>query len=667
MRHMIKTLFYLSRMLGKLARFLFRVVSGQNLRGQRKTDATFWRPATRSLDPSGTALRWEMQRGAARAAWRIAGAYVFLLSGVLLLLWGVGSIFSLPEMLRPGRILLLHLVLLGVFLLLYVTHRGNLEHGYSLPYPAREEVLRTQEQIDDLLEVGQEEMLLKSEQGEKRWVLRWYRKEGRLLWEKEKVLPLATALAPMLNMHMTPARARRMVTVPRGYRTPGSKIEILLPLSFTGADSGVQKRVVSTVRSKLGIKEELEEQWQLEGSTPRLLLSAPPAPPEKVFFSDVEHFLLASEEYNPFIGIIGGGEGMNVSLKADSPHIAVSAGSGAGKSVLLKLLAMQFRRMGWNIIVLDWKEESHDWIKGLPGVRYCTSIQQIHDMCVMLGDEVETRKSNPDAPRPKIFIISEEWNITAPLLAEYWEELRQQAEPEDRRHMPRRSPALTGRMKVNFTGRQLGLCDGFVAQRFSARVTNGNADMRESFQVLFMARWKEQTKKMLAGGIKPFPKKPKEVGRWVVIVGDDAFTVQVPLVTDEEARAFAMGGEEAPLSPWVMLNGAGGSNGGNGAAVDQEQGFSLPSGATGGNGAPVPEILRNPMKLSELAESLAHLKVTKKVLQKAALAPASGGDEHFPPVIGGTPTRGYLYDLHAVKQWAIERNAARAAERAVRS
>jgi hypothetical protein len=675
---MMRSLFYGARLAGRAARFGVRVISGRPMSGQRKTDATFWRPATRSLDISGYAMRWEMMRGAARAAYRLLGAYLLLLAGVLLLLSGVSYLWDLPEYLLPGNLLRLHLAVFGSISCVYVTWVGNVEYGWKLPILLRVEYLPETPEEEGRLEISAEEAQEKEyissyeENGDDsvqyRWVWRWVGQEGRLQWEKERVLPLAQGLSTMLNMGtMTRAKARRMIHVPRDYRSPGKVISILLPPTFTGAEKGLEDRMIRTVKARLGIEDEISADWQLEGASPRVLISMPAAPPERVYFSHARLFLEKAQEYSPFVGISGGGEGVTVSLENDSPHMAVSAGSGAGKSVLIKNIAMQFRRWGWNIIILDWKEESHEWAKGMDGVRYCTSIEDIHDMCIALGDEVEERKSNPHLPRPKLLVISEEWNITAPLLADYWYSLRAAAEPEERRHMPTRSPALTARMKVNFTGRQLGMSDILVAQRFSARVTNGNADLRESFQLLFMARWKTQTLKMLAGGIKPFPKMPKVPGRWVCIMGETPVVIQVPLVTDEEARSFALSGEPAAISPWVERGVLAPPSVPYSGLNDGEQTFSrggrpaTPSGALpkGERVTAADEMCT----LRQAAERMQDLGYTYDMLKHATKEPSRGGDSRFPDVIGGSPNKGWKYSMPAIREWGMSRNAARAAER----
>lgn len=63
-------------------------------------------------------------------------------------------------------------------------------------------------------------------------------------------------------------------------------------------------------------------------------------------------------------------------------------------------------------------------------------------------------------------------------------------------------------------------------------------------------------------------------------------------------------------------------------------------------------------KLSGMVEGLAHLGITLNVLQHAAKDPDSG----FPPVMGGSPNRGYTYDHSAVLEWARKRNASRVAK-----
>jgi len=261
----VRSIFYGMAVFGRIVRFWFRFFSGRPLFGDRKTDATFWAPATRSLDPSGKALRWEMMRGASRAAWRCGGLYLLLLLAVSALL-KLSSVFvSLPPQLRPSFLLLLHLSLACVISVSWFARRRMRDYGYSLPVIRREE----------------------DEEGSKHLRLTSYVVEGEKAWLTEKVLPLVRSTSIVLGHHIPERKATEWITVPRNYREPGGDpVEIRLPSTFTGADVNIKKRLISSVSSKLGM-ENTSATWQTEGSSPRVLISSPPEPPKLVRFADV--------------------------------------------------------------------------------------------------------------------------------------------------------------------------------------------------------------------------------------------------------------------------------------------------------------------------------------------------------------------------------------------
>jgi len=618
---------------------LLRFFLGRNgvLSGDRKTNATFFRPATMSLDPSGTALRWEKLPGWQRLLWRLSVLYGILLSLLCSLLYLTGRIFSLPRYLSPSFVLLAHLAVAALLFSLWFLRRHVDRHGYRIAVPVREVVAEHADR-----------------RAEKRWTTVTIIKEGRFLWEKEKVLPVAGIVSVTLGVALPLlADKRRAVSIPRSYRE-GAPIVISLPAEFAGVTEKVEGNLRTAVAKKLGVKE-ISSSMQLEGSSPRILLRVPAALPELITFSEVEGFLRASSEYNPFYGMTAGGEGLNISMEGDSPHLAVSAGSGAGKSEMIKVISMQALHWGWNVIVLDWKEESQEWIKGLDGVRYVTDMESIHDMGVALGEEVEARKANPGAPRPKILIICEEWSLTADLLADYWNAMRSRSTAEEKREMPTRSPALTGFKKIIYTGRALGMFEMLVAIRFSTRVTGGNADLRESFQVILMARYKGQTIKMLAPHIKPFPaNKPKERGRWVAVMGDEAVVFRAPLITDDEARAFAVSGVKPSASPFIERYSPLERQRGSVRATLGDQATSEVAGGSRVLEAEPVQITTK--KLSELPGLLLDIDpdMTYKTLQMARDKSETSG---FPAPYGGSVTRGYTYDVEAVRMWTKKRIA----------
>jgi len=651
----VRAIIALLRFVWLLAQLTYRFWSGRPMDGQRKTNATFRRRATRSLDESGTALKWEMLAGYERLLWRLAVSYALLLSFVLLML-------SLFDLARP--VLLWHVSVVGALLIARFVRQRVRDHGYRLPIPTRiEHELLPEEELLQLT-AGEQ---IEAEKVSKHWAIRWVEKDGRLEWEKEKVLPLGRSIAAQLQVAWTEQEMRKHISIPRNYKDEGGgKVEILLPASFTGVDIGAQTRLVGTVAKKLGIKEPVAS-WQIEGSAPRVLIGQPPAPPKLVLFRDVRHFFEAAEPFSPFYGVIAGGEGLHIGMHSDTPHMALSAGSGAGKSEMIKVLLMQALHWGWSVVILDWKNESQEWAKGLRGVRYHSTEESIHDALIAIGDEVDARKNAPPGTKHNpIIVVCEEWSMTSDLLSEYWGALRSTAEPEERKLMPTRSPALTAAKKVVFTGRSLGLFQLLVAIRFSARVTGGNADLRESFQVILMARWKIQTQKMLAGNIKPFPaNKPKEVGRWVVVAGEEATIMRAPLATDDEARDWATSGVLPPPSPFSERYRV--SQGQEGSMRPTLGDHPAPEVAGDNrNGLPVLEaevVEIQPRKLTEMVNDLQDTvddKLTLKILRKAASDKESG----FPLPVGMGAHGAYLYDPEAVRIWTRKRYATRMARSA---
>jgi hypothetical protein len=258
-------------------------------------------------------------------------------------------------------------------------------------------------------------------------------------------------------------------------------------------------------------------------------------------------------------------------------------------------------------------------------------------------------------------VVYEEMNATAEVLMSYWQHLRgSEPDADVRRAMPTRSPALMAQNALVYGGRQFGVFCLFMAQRFSARVTQGNADIRENFSIKFLARYSASTVKMLCPDVKPFPKRPERVGRWVAVMGMEAVVFQAPLVTEEEAREYARGGKPNPSHPLTsthyprMTYRADGSSG-------QEELFGQdPTPALDGSDVLVGEVLENidRRKLSDIAPELKDLGITLDVLRNEVKR-----DPQFPKQVGGSSNRGYEYDFAAVQMWARRRHARIRAER----
>lgn len=624
--------------------FCVRFVIGRPLDNKARTDASFWHAATK-----GYPSRWLRLPGYARAGIRLGTLYLLLLAGVLAVAFRFGQGGWAQE------VIFSHVGVLSLLAGAIAGPRLVRARGLSLPL-VRWEERESETGVSRRPAVAVERVI-----------------EGRAHWERSRVLPVARVLAPLLQIEhrrLRPHEARKWVAVPRSFLSPtGKPVEIALPPHFSGADERHCVRVVKAASSALGASEMIAS-WQLAGEDRRLLLSAPELPPEKVTFASVRHHFENAEEYRPVLGMVSPTKVLHAEMIADSPHILVSGGPGSGKSTLLSDIAAQVMHWGWGVIVLDWKRtKAFEWMRGLPGVRIVNELEGIHDMGVTIGEEVESRMSRGVTGKAKLLVIRDEWNVTAVLLAEYWEKYRAMLEPEERRVTPRRSPGLQGFNILDFAGREYGMHDLLAAQKASNRIFNFNTDMRECFNIRMISRYSSETKRMLFGNVKPFPRKSNLPGRWIVGSGEELATVQVPLATGDELREFALAGKPCPISPFATSGSPEVSDSGTprvAAYTPPTQGEGLPEGVTPvieslpileGNIVPVRR-----MKLSAMVEGLDHLGVTKKILQHAAGDPSSG----FPPAIGGNQFKGYEYDAVAVKDWAMRRFTAIRVQREAR-
>lgn len=234
-----------------------------------------------------------------------------------------------------------------------------------------------------------------------------------------------------------------------------------------------------------------------------------------------------------------------VSLHDDSPHIAVSAGSGAGKSVLAQLLAVQVLARGGQVLILD-RKGSHRWAVGLSRVIYARRPAQMHDLLIQAATLADQRNQRvldePEGwdPGPRVLIVMEELNATIGQLSDYWADVRETGDP-------RTSPAIRALREILYMGRSAKVNVVAIAQMLTARAIGG-PEARENFAIRCLARYTSNAWRMLVPHI-PMPRATRQLGRWQIVTGGTAMETQVAWLSDAESRAFAArgGGGEGPL------------------------------------------------------------------------------------------------------------------------
>jgi hypothetical protein len=324
----------------------------------------------------------------------------------------------------------------------------------------------------------------------------------------------------------------RLEVFRRPGETLGPRIELNVDRPYLTSE---QRQLVSAIiGSKIPVSD-LVESWHQVGPKVRARWTVRKRPPAQVGFAHVVEHMPRMKEWEFYIGQGAGDVPVAISLRDDSPHIAVSAGSGAGKSVFAQLIAVQILARGGRVTILD-RKGSHRWALGQPGVDYCTRPEQMHDALIrksVLADERNTLAMHEEDdwdPGPRELVICEELNATIGQLMNHWAEVREKGEPK-------RSPAVAALADLLFMGRSAKVNVLAIAQMLTARAIGG-PEARENFGIRCLARYTANNWKMLVPEAS-MPRASRSLGRWQVVIGGQATEVQVAYLTTAQSRALA--------------------------------------------------------------------------------------------------------------------------------
>jgi len=329
-----------------------------------------------------------------------------------------------------------------------------------------------------------------------------------------------------------------------------SRAVLALPAGFPAEDRDKQ-RLAAIASAKLGM-EDAQPQWRLAGPKPQLMLLPSPAPPPvRVTLPDIRTHLERAKADELVWGIGKQGRVVKSSLSGDSPHVGLSMGSGAGKSVSIRGLLTPMLYRGCIGLILDVKMISHQWATALPNVAIVRRPHEIHAALLWLQREAMRRnevalagsdiEGNVNAVvGPRLIVVCEELNATMSTLKAFWRQER-----NGDKSLPSRSPALDALDFVNLTGRQVLMNLIYMGQRLSVKAIGGDGDARESIGVVALGRYKPPAWKMLAADF-PMPPPSLRPGR-IQVVSDEVRECQAPFLSAREARALATAGDVAPL------------------------------------------------------------------------------------------------------------------------
>lgn len=509
-----------------------RVLSGRRLDGQpHTTDATFIHAGTRALTPSGHASRWAMLPGWKRAAWRL---------GTPAVLTAVGAAYAAaPTMttvaassaatVAAGR---------GVRAVRRRVRTRRLRRIIVRPaaraiaplvgiptYIPGEKWLRVAPELAALVPKVNRPMSPAEIWTRERYA-RWI--EPAVMWGPERAMrawwAASSAAAPYLEwtaVFRRPAPA-----------DSGPCIEVRVPGGVV-VDDELAARIRKALTAKTGL--DLTESWDQIGPEAVGRFRVRERPPSSCSLDDIREYIFAAAEYEIVLGLAAGRKPVVVSLDDDSPHIAVSASSGAGKSVLAMLAAGQVLARGGRVFVLDTKG-SHRWAKSCPGVTLCMDVADIH--AALLGLDKLSAERNREAfiqddgfdPGDRVLIIAEELNATMSLLRAYWSDVR---EP----HEPKVSPAVAAYRRILFMGRSAKVNILAIGQMLTGPAAGG-PEARECLGIRCMARYTANAWRMLAPEV-PMPKRSRTRGRWQIVTAGTATETQVAYLRTADVHELA--------------------------------------------------------------------------------------------------------------------------------
>jgi hypothetical protein len=583
-------------------------VSGEPMDGNPRTDAGWGRPATKVLTKTGHAPRWYHLRREIRAAVRVGA-----------LLGGLGVVYGL--------------------IFAYAVTVRSLESAVAAAVAASSAH-------------GARAAL--TVQSGRAWVRPVHLGLGvaggvayraALEWNhtRRHTRPLHLALGDLLGVPRA-VRPKSWIELPRDFATrTGAKITVRLPQGFRITDE-VPRRAVADIVCAILSLEAVSHKWHLAGNHPRVVFTVQIPPPDSVRLADVRDMLRTIADTALLVGLGRGREPVCWELDADSPHCCLSMGSGGGKSATARALVAQHLARGGVALILDVKRLSHAWARGLPNVRICRDISEIHDALIWLQGELDRRNEAADEGAdldgntdhvdigPRLLLVAEELNATAVRLGKYWAKVKGKDDPKT-------SPAVEALGDALFMGRQVRVNVIAIAQMLTAR-TVGGGEARENLGCRILARFTLNNWRVLVPEVWPAPRSSRHRGRMQVCVSGDVRETQGIFLTPAEARELATSGKVAEFPAFTMPAGAA-VHGSDGASVSPMRGTSrAPVGlreAVASGILPVPEG-------STAARTL------------EAVRKARQYDPDFPPAAdGGGPGREALYDPEALESWSRNR------------
>ncbi|MFJ7250895.1 hypothetical protein ACIQWA_40545 [Kitasatospora sp. NPDC098652] len=334
------------------------------------------------------------------------------------------------------------------------------------------------------------------------------------------------------------------LTIPADVSDRQSVVRLELPLSFVGGDVDRQEL---TALLNLKVPGDWVAKWQLKGGqrdgdhwvewTHRPPAPPAPEPPDAVDIND-PRVLAALAKLSPeefLLGLDDHHDALIRKLSGETPHLALSVGTGGGKSAKLQWLAVQMVMKRGTIIGVDPKMVSLKPLRGIPGVHLYSDPQNAVDMRRVIEWLAEVtvarfyeKEQGLRASFDPIYLILEESNELVVLLKQAWENVRvKKGEDRDSSADPIWREAVG---KILRLGRDANVHIIAVFQDFKDNEFGG-ASLTPLFRLKALGNYEENQWKRIFGSV-PMPPSKNKAGRMAIVAEGKAVRYQVPFTLD---------------------------------------------------------------------------------------------------------------------------------------
>ncbi|MFJ8677722.1 hypothetical protein [Streptomyces sp. NPDC093589] len=342
--------------------------------------------------------------------------------------------------------------------------------------------------------------------------------------------------------------------LPTTLANPDARIVMRLPWEFRGADHE-KEQVTALLNSRL--PGEWAGRFSFRGEHPTAVYTHKPPPkaaapepecPERVGFfdADIQAAIAGCKKGEVVIGKDAFGQIIIKEMgDSETPHWALSVGTGGGKSAFNQMVIAQLIRQGYHIIAVDVKRVSVENYKNVPGVYLYNDPKNPQDMrraIEWFKDEIDARSAIKEEDRsaefPGLLLIVEESNEFADISREWWDDNRK-ARADEFGPAERASDPIWG--TVASAARLGRFVHGNILAVFQDLRDQalGGKGLRNLFRLKFMGNYSVNSWKNVIG-TTPVPDSVDMAGRMMIVEGNSQKWVQVCFAEPEELTSWAL-------------------------------------------------------------------------------------------------------------------------------